>query len=250
MAGASDRKARRGADLRLIFVPLQDDPLYVSGGYMVYHSANGEQPMTRTISIIVLLLASLAFAGDELRHPPARKALARAEQETRKAEQVYRQELLRIQKALVGELERAKADAMQQQLLDEANAIQAAIDAAQGEVAKLEGKPVVQTFTIDAALPRTPTIDVRSGEKISIRATGRWSHSPTDKNGYGPEGAGRAGSDLGTLQGQIGNGDPFLVGRGRDFIADADGTLYLFMRDSTPKDNQGSIQATIGKLPK
>lgn len=199
--------------------------------------------------VIVALLAGMALAqdGQAIRHPAARKALARAEQDQRKAEQVYRQELTRIQRTLIGELEQAKADAMKRQMLDEANAIQQAIDAARQELDRLEGKPVVQTFEIDAAQSWQPTVEVRAGQRIEIAARGQWCGNTASRASrtFGPDGIENIAKPYGWLEGKIGDGRAFRVGSSFSFVAEADGMLYLQMHDAIKSDNDGAISVRV-----
>lgn len=210
---------------------------------------------TRLIGMIVMVLAGLptagvltaGAAGDELRHPSARKAVARAEQETRKAEQVYRQELLRIQRTLISELEQAKADAMQRQLLEEANAIQAAIDAARAELDRLEGKPVVERFEVDSAKDwQDSGVYVNAGEAVRITAVGRWTASTSEpaRFTFGPDGNGKG---LYHLEAKIGNGDAIAVGSRYVISPGQEGPLYFRMRDGRFDDNAGKLQVVIEK---
>lgn len=200
--------------------------------------------------LTVALLAGGALAQDstEIRHPTARKALIRAQQETRKAEQVYRQALIRIHRDLVRELEQAKREAMQSHLLEEANAIQAAIDAARQELDRLEGKPVMQTFTIDAAQSWQPTIEVRAGQRVEIVARGRWTaskNSPAFTSG--PDGIPHPRTKVHSyyLEGRLA-GTTFPIGSKHTFIADTNGTLEMQQAETGSRDdNEGSVSVSI-----
>ena len=203
--------------------------------------------MKHAIAIVLALMILTSFAAaDELRHPAARKAIARAEQETRKAEEVYRQELLRIQKALVSELEKAKADAMQRQLLEEANAIQAAIDAAMAELDRLNGKVPSQSLDVAAGVGWVDVTHVKAGQRLKISATGTWCANTTNRERwtFGPEGGVVDGVRYG-LVGQVGDQE-FFVGRGLVFTVPADGMLRLRLFGGATHNDDGGVSVSVG----
>lgn len=67
-------------------------------------------------SLVIVLVMGLVGAltasvpGDDLRHPDARKAVARAQQQMARAEMEYKRAMIGIQRTLISELERAKSD--------------------------------------------------------------------------------------------------------------------------------------------
>ncbi|TFG72220.1 MAG: hypothetical protein E4H27_03040 [Anaerolineales bacterium] len=88
---------------------------------------------------------------------------------------------------------------------------------------------------------------VEAGDRVDVRAEGRWSYTPGEY--HGPEGHryyqapntypinAAAG---GVLIGRIGeNGAVFLIGKGRTFIADKPGLLFFRINDDILSDNEG-----------
>jgi hypothetical protein len=102
--------------------------------------------MRRLLTVgLVLALAGMVVAQDAPRSIAAQRALTRHDQAMRKAEQEYQRAAVAATRELIAELEQAKAQAMQAGQLDEANAIQAAIDEANEELNRLLGKPQALT---------------------------------------------------------------------------------------------------------
>jgi len=62
---------------------------------------------------------------------------------------------------------------------------------------------------------------------------------------FGNYSQGGLSAPYGTLVGQIGTGDFFVIGSDFSGLATADGTLSLYLFDSNQGDNSGSILATI-----
>src|SRR5690606_5268952 len=97
--------------------------------------------MKRLLAIgMVLTLAVAAVAQDAPKSRAAQVAITRHDQAMRKAEQEYQRAAIAAKKALIAELEQAKTQAMQAKQLEEANAIQASIDATIAELDRLNGK--------------------------------------------------------------------------------------------------------------
>jgi Ca2+-binding EF-hand superfamily protein len=97
-------------------------------------------------------------------------------------------------------------------------------------------------------------IDVRSGDRISIDASGSvtLSNNPGDvANPAGSRSGRRADSaplrndPAGALIARINNGAPILVGNQRTWTATASGRLYLSVNDDFFQDNVGEYRATI-----
>ena len=72
----------------------------------------------------------------------------------------------------------------------------------------------------------------KKGEKMIIVVTGSWTFkkpmAKVDYHGHGALGAINQYGNLGTLLGQIGEGDPFIIQSGGSLIAKSDGRLKLF----------------------
>ena len=62
---------------------------------------------------------------------------------------------------------------------------------------------------------------------------------------FGPYSQGNLSAPYGTLVGQIGTGDFFVIGSDFSGFASASGTLSLYLFDSNQGDNSGSIFATV-----
>src|SRR5262249_62264479 len=110
-------------------------------------------------------------------------------------------------------------------------------------------------------------IDLNSGEKVKLTASGEITYPPEGKSQertFGPDGLPRSFSDVirqspvgdaghGALVGRLGpadSGQPFLVGAGKEFVAPVAGRLFLGINQST-KDAaaaQGNFQVTINVL--
>lgn len=198
----------------------------------------------RIILIISLLFSSVALAEDtaEIRHPTARQALGRAEQETNKAEQVYRQALIRIHKELVRELEQAKREAMQSHLLEEANAIQAAIDQARFKLDRLTGR--LQTFTIEAGKGEHDTVQVQRGDRVRILATGRWDAATNRRGRFAMNVFGQFGDQWYGPIARIGTQEVRIPGE-IEFIAEESGMLRIHLYGGGVDNDAGRVQVKI-----
>ncbi len=92
-------------------------------------------------------------------------------------------------------------------------------------------------------------VQVKTGDRIDIRAEGRWLYTPGEY--HGPEGHRRYlapdsypinAAAGGVLLGRIGeNGAIFRVGKGRSFIVDKSGLLYFRINDDILSDNIGYV---------
>ena len=97
-------------------------------------------------------------------------------------------------------------------------------------------------------------IDVSSGDRISIDATGTVTLSNNRADVAGPEGS-RTGrraesaplpNDLaGALIARINNSAPLLIGNRRTFVAPESGRLYLSVNDNHFPDNAGEYRVTV-----
>jgi hypothetical protein len=203
--------------------------------------------MRRLLTIgLVLALAGLAVAQDAPRSIAAQRAITRHDQAMRKAEQEYQRAAVAAKRELIAELEQAKAQAMAANQLDEANAIQGAIDEARRGLDSVLGKAQPQTFSIDATKDWQPTIEVNKGQTVTIRARGTWTHfasvrEPYDANGWPDP---RNNNRRGALFGRIGTQE-FPVGKSARFTAPADGLLELRMNDNDHHDNAGTLAVII-----
>jgi hypothetical protein len=98
-------------------------------------------------------------------------------------------------------------------------------------------------------------IQVVSGDIIHIRARGQWLYTPQEY--HGPEGHRTypapdtypiSGSHVpgGILLARIGDaGDPFIIGRGRAWVAEREGMLSFRINDDILSDNEGYIAIEI-----
>ncbi len=94
---------------------------------------------------------------------------------------------------------------------------------------------------------------VEPGDRIAIRAWGRWMYTPGEY--HGPEGHPKyraphmypiPGVPGGILIGRIGEGGhPFVVGKGRVIYAPRAGILYLRINDDILSDNDGYVEVEI-----
>jgi hypothetical protein len=110
----------------------------------------------------------------------------------------------------------------------------------------------------------TPTFFLRTGQTVTVSATGTWN---VGSGSTGPDGdpAGTCAgcpvpAGLGALIGRTASGSPFLVGSRESFVADRDGALFLGSNDnavgtcngfpgSCYDDNQGSLRVTLTVEP-
>jgi hypothetical protein len=96
-------------------------------------------------------------------------------------------------------------------------------------------------------------IQVNTGDRVDVRAEGRWLYTPGEY--HGPEGHryylapdtypinAIAG---GVLLGRIGdNGGIFRVGKGRTFIAEQPGLLLFRINDDILSDNEGYVSLEV-----
>jgi len=96
-------------------------------------------------------------------------------------------------------------------------------------------------------------VDVPSGAKLMIKATGKWSNGGANPQQVGPNGFGGtvSGSVLDTasfasLIGRIGaDGAPFFVGANFEENRSDTGGLFLQMNDSGMSDNSGELEVNI-----
>ena len=118
---------------------------------------------------------------------------------------------------------------------------------ARQELDRLEGKPVVETFTIDAAQSWQPTVEVAEGQVVTIRARGMWcgdTRNPRQTT-CGPDGMTKGGELVYHLEGRVGDGQAFRVGNSARFTAPASGTLSFRMSDGNHTNNSGSVTVAI-----
>jgi LPXTG-motif cell wall-anchored protein len=121
------------------------------------------------------------------------------------------------------------------------------------------------TVTVSSTRPFTPTgVIVKTGETITINASGIVNFGPTEIARMAPAGRprsacrGSAGPDAlftapalncWSLIGRIGTDAPFQVGRATRFRATSDGPLRLGINDNQFADNRGAWTATIVVAP-
>ncbi len=100
-------------------------------------------------------------------------------------------------------------------------------------------------------------VQVHQGDRIDIRAQGRWLYTPGEY--HGPQGHAKYGAPKtypiqgiagGILLGRTGEaGRVFRVGRGGTFYADSDGMLALRINDDILSDNKGYVTVEIVVTP-
>ncbi len=202
------------------------------------------------VAVIVALAGGVIVAQQQVspRSPAARKALERRDYAVRKAEQEYRRALAEAHRTLIADLETAKAAAMKANQLDEANAIQAAIDAAQADLDAAMGKAQTRTFEIDAARNWQPTVEVRAGQRVEIVSRGRWTAAKSNPAFMsGPEGIPHPRTKVHSyyLEGRIGS-KQFPIGARTSFVVEEDGVLDMRQNETGSRDdNEGSVSVTV-----
>lgn len=202
---------------------------------------------TITIAAVLMLIAPIILAEDgaQPRSRPAVTALRKAELAARQAEQVYRQELLRIQRELIRELESAKAQVMRggtDGSLAEANLIQAAIDAAKAELDRLEGKAL--TVRVDAGSDWISVGNVRQGEKYKTEVTGRWCADVKQRSRYTFTTSGVVDGTWFGLEGRINDGPTFRL-EGGELVIPQSGALRLKLQGNDPRNDDGDVTITF-----
>ena len=100
-------------------------------------------------------------------------------------------------------------------------------------------------------------VQLSPGDVVRLRAAGTWLYTPGEY--HGPEGHHKYrapdtypinGVAGGVLLGRIGeDGPPFIVGRGKTFVADREGFLYLRINDDILSDNEGYVAVEIEVTP-
>ena len=98
-------------------------------------------------------------------------------------------------------------------------------------------------------------ISVIIGQRVSLVASGQWSHGLSESGGmYGPGGYDKyenayllPQARVGSLVGKIGLEPPFLIGTGTSFVANVEGLLQLSMNDVPGSfyNNDGSVRVQI-----
>jgi Ca2+-binding EF-hand superfamily protein len=97
-------------------------------------------------------------------------------------------------------------------------------------------------------------IDVRAGDRISVSPTGVIRYAPSQGDRVDPAGgannataaAPRPDLPIGALIGRVGNGQPFLIGRGLEALPiTSSGRLYLGTNDDILTDNDGQFRAVV-----
>jgi hypothetical protein len=190
----------------------------------------------------LILISILAVSATAATPEPASLRTARDTyaSETRKAEIAYHKALGVAKNKLLAEL---TASLKQLKDPDHIVAIGAEIKQLKESIAMddavANGKAL--PFEIKASLPWQPTINVTKGQTVAVRATGKWSGDPK-RPVHGPEGNPSGGH---YLQGRIGKGEPFKVGKFVQFVAAEDGELSFEIKDANQADNPGSVQVEI-----
>lgn len=190
-----------------------------------------------TISIAVLFLVTLATAGDAPQTKAGRLALERYSAAKAKLEADYQTRLTAIKRTLVSELEVAKRSATRTGDLEDAKAIQTILDS-------MTATAATQSFRVDAAKDWQPTVTVKKGQTISIKAEGQWSNNIAAGTIYGPAGGSYNGEPYFFLEGRIGS-SYIRIDEGWEGAAGADGVLDLRMHDLVHTDNAGMVTVTI-----
>lgn len=210
---------------------------------------------TATI-VLVFGLSVLVFAqttDESPRLPAVKNAIKQYEVAAEKARKEYLMALIDLDRRLITDMEGALKQVMQAGNLDEAKRIEAAVLTAKETMGKhqdeLRGKAKVQEFTIEAAKSWQPTIEVKKGQRVEVRASGTWNGAVDhgDKGISGPDGTRHPQHGRLTyyLEGKVGEGSAFKIGSRAEFTADTDGPLVMRMNDTNRPNNSGALSVAI-----
>lgn len=124
-----------------------------------------------------------------------------------------------------------------------------------GQEGTILGRPAARTVMVSARQAWTDTgLDVRVGDRISVTASGVIRYTPVQSdrvdaaggNANATAAAPRPDLPIGAMIGRVGNGQPFLVGRGLESMrVTANGRLYLGTNDDVLSDNDGQFRAVV-----
>ncbi len=97
-------------------------------------------------------------------------------------------------------------------------------------------------------------LPLAKGNKVHVKASGKWKMSPQHTRSYGPNGCEYAASKgyilpgypAGCLCARIGKGEPFHIGSGRIFVADSQGDLQFITNDIPTVDSVGGFHDNTG----
>lgn len=199
------------------------------------------------IAVIVIAVVVGADAAPERAGPKslkARTALKKYDRAAEQAQAAYRKALADARKALLAELEQAKRAAFANRDEVELRALGEEIARVKLDVAAETTKP--QVVVVSARESWQKAVALKKGQQVRIRAEGSWvAASNPQAQPVGPEGWTTGESRVQYLEGEVGDGAPFLVGSGTNLTAAASGTLYLRMNDTQFDDNSGAVQAKI-----
>ena len=112
-----------------------------------------------------------------------------------------------------------------------------------------------RTVMVSARQPWTDSgIDVRVGDRITVTPSGMIRYAPSQGDRVDPAGgannataaAPRPDLPIGALIGRVGNGQPFLIGRGLEAMRITEnGRLFLGTNDDILTDNDGQFRAVV-----
>jgi hypothetical protein len=201
--------------------------------------------MLRPTAIIVLLLAAVSFGADapQPKSPAAVQAIAKSERAIKSAEDAFRAAKLASLKQLVQDLRGAIVAATKAGQLEEANAIKAAMDGAQGEIDALVNAGKAHRFVVKAGREWTETIQVTEGQQVSIQIDGQWKFGHEAKNIGRPEGE-ADGKRFGPIA-RVADGPSISVGAQSTLTADRDGIISLRLDGGAWNNDSGAVTAIV-----
>jgi len=170
--------------------------------------------------------------------PAAKAALTRYVVEVKRIEDETARQKTKAAKDLVDALKKVQSDVLKAGNLAEGNAIQVEIERAS---LALEASP---EFVVDSRLPWQVGPNLTAGRRYIIEATGTWSGNKE----AGPELTCDAdGTRRGWhfLEGRIGDGPTFRIGKRLTNVAKESGRLDFQMNDHTKGDNEGQLSVKI-----
>jgi hypothetical protein len=205
--------------------------------------------MRNTLLIgMVLAVGAVVLAGDvTIKNKLAKAAIERRDKAVADAESVFKAAVLKANKQLLADLEKAKGAAMRAEDLEEANAIDSLIAETEGEVDGLAFKGLRGVVNAQKNWQR---VAVLAEGRYRIRAKGSWTSWEGRIKPFGPDGEADHEDRRGVLEGRFGeDGQPFQVGSDLEFDVTSNETdLFLRMRDLHQYDNSGSVQVMIERL--
>lgn len=223
----------------------------------------------RLLSFIfsLFMVGTVAMGADRIAppaDPASRAAVLKYTQAVQQADEAARKAKLAAAKTFITALTKAKDAAMKSGNLEAANEAQALIDTAQAEVdaltpgeatpAKADKLPAGKFYTIEAAKEWQDTVEVKQGDKVTIKAGGEWTYRK-ETPPFGPSGytIDNSRSPHYYLEGRIGDGSPFAINDGLTLNIGLDGMLQMEMknmRNAGPReDNTGEMKVTVQVQP-